>query len=274
MTYPIVDKDHYPEEDVDFDYDGGYSLYNWELFFHAPLLIAARLSQNQRFEEAQHWFHHIFDPTDTDRWCLGSPYWRTKPFHNKSAQELDLESSPNLMRFLANRGDPDAFAALSKTQREELASLENQVRAWRKDPFKPHLIARMRTSAYMKTVVMKYLENLIAWGDQLFRRDTMESINEATQLYILAAELLGKRPEDIPPRAIPTVHDLQHTETQARRTLERPGADRGVRAAVVGQRHCFRKPRAARDPARHALLLRAQERQAARVLGYGGRPAV
>ena len=42
---------------------------------------------------------------------------------------------------------------------------------------------------------MRYLDNLIAWGDQLFRRDTIESINEATQLYVLAAEILGPRPE-------------------------------------------------------------------------------
>ncbi len=50
----------------------------------------------------------------------------------------------------------------------------------------------------MKTVVMKYIDNLIAWGDQLFRQYTMESINEATQLYILAAEILGTRPEQVP----------------------------------------------------------------------------
>ena len=44
----------------------------------------------------------------------------------------------------------------------------------------------------MKTVVMKYIDNLIAWGDQLFRRDTIESINEATQLYILAAQIVSE----------------------------------------------------------------------------------
>jgi len=45
---------------------------------------------------------------------------------------------------------------------------------------------------------MKYIDNLIAWGDQLFSHDTIESINEATQLYILAAQILGRRPEEIP----------------------------------------------------------------------------
>src|SRR5215216_3948151 len=70
----------------------------------------------------------------------------------------------------------------------------------------------MRIVAYMKAVVMKYIDNLLAWGDQLFRRDTIESINEATQLYILAAEILGHRPEDIPPRAIPRVQTYNSLE--------------------------------------------------------------
>ena len=56
----------YPDNRVDFDFGSGYSCYNWELFFHVPLLIAKRLSANQRFEEAQRWFHYIFDPTNTD----------------------------------------------------------------------------------------------------------------------------------------------------------------------------------------------------------------
>src|SRR4029453_10229450 len=39
--------------------------------------------------------------------------------------------------------------------------------------------------------VMKYLENLVAWADNLFQQDTVESINEATELYVLAASILG-----------------------------------------------------------------------------------
>jgi hypothetical protein len=50
----------------------------------------------------------------------------------------------------------------------------------------------------MSCVVMKYRDNLIAWGDNLFRQDTLETINEATQIYVLAANILGQRPEKIP----------------------------------------------------------------------------
>src|SRR5260370_41288402 len=40
--------EEYPRQTVDFSTDGAYSLYNWELFFHAPLLISMRRNVNQR----------------------------------------------------------------------------------------------------------------------------------------------------------------------------------------------------------------------------------
>jgi hypothetical protein len=61
----------YPEEIVDFSSDGAYSPYNWELFFHAPLLIANMLSRNQRFEEARDWYHFIFNPIGVESCVAG-----------------------------------------------------------------------------------------------------------------------------------------------------------------------------------------------------------
>jgi Tc toxin complex TcA C-terminal TcB-binding domain/PA14 domain len=174
----VVDSTNFPADNVDFSFvssGGAYSLYNWELFFHAPLMIADRLSKNQRFEEAQQWFHYIFDPTALDR------FWRFKPFQN-----VVQESIQELLAILASDQDT-----------EKKRELLNKVDMWRDNPFNTHLIARLRISAYQKTVVMKYIDNLIAWADQLFRRDTIESINEATLLYVLAAELLGPRPQAI-----------------------------------------------------------------------------
>lgn len=183
-------KDKYPVEDVDFDFDGAYAGYNWELFFHAPLLIACRLMQNQRFEEAQKWFHAIFDPTDVSSASVPAKYWRTRPFYEQ--QDHLKQRIDKLLEALA-KGLPDE-------------DLSRQLSEWVANPFKPFAVARVRTVAFQKTVVMKYLDNLIAWGDQLFRRDTIESINEATQLYILAAEILGPRPPVISPRATPVTH--------------------------------------------------------------------
>ena len=56
----------FPKHEIDVSNDGPYSVYNWELFFHGPLTVAVHLSVNQRFEDAQRWFHRIFDPTSTD----------------------------------------------------------------------------------------------------------------------------------------------------------------------------------------------------------------
>lgn len=166
----------YPNGKVDFESDGAYSLYNWELFFHIPMLMANKLSQDQKFEEARKWYHYVFDPTagnattPKDFWNLGAFY--------KAA---------------------DHIPAIDEIMQS--SSLENDVARWANDPFKPHLVARTRISAYMKNVVMKYMDNLVAWADMLYRTDTRENINEATLLYVLVAQLLGRKPLKMPARA-------------------------------------------------------------------------
>jgi Tc toxin complex TcA C-terminal TcB-binding domain len=177
----------YPIEDVDFSYVGAYSPYNWELFFHVPFFIANKLSTNQRFEEALEWFHYIFDPTSTDTETLNpdtpqQKFWITKPFYETTKADYYKQKIENLL------------LAIAKGEAES----REQVKEWRDNPFNPHLIARMRTVAYQKNVLIKYIQTLIAWGDQLFRRDTIETVNEATQLYILASCILGPRPKSIP----------------------------------------------------------------------------
>src|SRR3981189_1372282 len=90
-------------------------------------------------------------------------YWITKPFFETTDPQYIQQRIENIMRMLA--GDtsmPDFSADLKK-------ELEGQVLEWRNNPFEPHRIANYRTVAYQKTVVMmKYLDNLIAWGDYLF----------------------------------------------------------------------------------------------------------
>lgn len=184
---------HYPVDDYDFSPGGAYSLYNWELFFHAPLLIACRLMQNQKFAEAQRWFHYIFDPTVGHEPLTPPPkfasqrYWKIRPFYQNNDVQTQIDA------LLARLDDPAADP-------QKKQDLEDQIEDWRQNPFQPHRIARARIRPYQETVVMKYLDNLIAWGDQLFSMNTIEAINEATQLYILAAEILGPRPVDVPPQ--------------------------------------------------------------------------
>ncbi|EDM76671.1 hypothetical protein PPSIR1_38124 [Plesiocystis pacifica SIR-1] len=173
--------------DVDFSPGGAYSIYNWELFFHAPVLLAKRLTASQRFEEADTWLRRIFDPT-ASAGEAPQRFWQIRPFFDSAEPDTIHE----LLLLLQLDGESaDQIAA-----RE---AFEDQVWRWRRRPFDPHLLASLRDGVYQRAVIMQYLDNLIAWGDSLFARDTIESINEATQLYILARTVLGPRPERISP---------------------------------------------------------------------------
>ncbi len=127
----------YYKENICFDVFGANSIYNWELFFHAPLYIATRLSKNGKYKEAMEWFHYIFDPTTDEEDLPGnenSRYWQTLPFKTTPAQTLEewfdtvLHLRPNL--------DP---------------TFENSIiKEWRDKPFRPFVVARNRPLAFMK----------------------------------------------------------------------------------------------------------------------------
>lgn len=172
----------YPVSDLDFTSSGAYSVYNWELFYHIPLAVAIHLSKNQRYEEAQRWFHFIFDPTDSSDGSTPERFWKVKPFQYTEVKQIE-----DILVNLSSGAD-------SILKQDTI----NSIGAWKDSPFRPHLVARYRQTAYMFKAVMAYLDNLIAWGDDLFRQDTGETINEATQIYVLAALILGERPQAVP----------------------------------------------------------------------------
>ena len=170
---PHVDGDLLFGKVAHLNFDGAYGAYFRELFFDIPLLIAHYLNASHKFAQGDYWYRKIFDPTSaaredpepvnpTDR------NWRFIEFRDKKI--------PKLRQILT-----DAAALKQYTQ----------------DPFNPWAIARLRISAFQKSVVMKYIDNLLDWGDQLFAQDTFESINEATMLYVMAADILGDRPVEV-----------------------------------------------------------------------------
>ncbi|MFT7307322.1 MAG: hypothetical protein ACI9P7_002595, partial [Candidatus Azotimanducaceae bacterium] len=161
-----------PEESLDFELSSAYAIYYREIFFHIPFLIADTLNRNQRFEDAQKWYHYIFNPmpqhssngnsNDNDD---PTPFWRYLPFKHHNLEKLqDIE-----------KNNPGEF------------------KIYTDDPFDPHAIAGLRLGAYEKAIVMKYIDNLLDWGDQLFAQDSWESIVQAMMLYVMAQDLLGKK---------------------------------------------------------------------------------
>lgn len=159
LSAPYSDPNH-------LDFSGSYGRYYWELFFHIPFLIASHLNADNKFKEADWWYRKIFNPTSTDV---------TNPEKERNWQFI-------------------MFRGLGNARLQDILTDSAAIEAYKSDPFNPHAIARLRLSAYQKTIVMKYIDNLLDWGDSLFAQDTMESINEATMLYVMASDILGKRP--------------------------------------------------------------------------------
>ncbi len=171
-----------PVKELDFTSRGAYAVYNWELFYHVPLTIAMSLSKNGRYEEARDWFHYIFDPTDNSDEPTPERFWKVQPFrttHIKMIEEIMVNLS----------------TGVDEQLRQDTI---NSIMAWKDNPFRPHVVARYRQSSYMFKTVFAYIDNLIAWGDSDFRKDQPEDVDAALLKYVLAANILGSRPQEVP----------------------------------------------------------------------------
>lgn len=172
-----------PTDAFEFGYGDAYAQYNWELFYHIPMTIARRLMDDRKFAEARRWLHFILDPRKPSADGDGVDYWQIKPFAGVP------DSIESILRELTVGGaDSEGYLA-------GVAHLAD-------NPFEPFGVARLRPSCFMRATVMLYLDNLIAWGDELFRAGSIESVAEATQLYVMAQNLLGARPERLPAQSV------------------------------------------------------------------------
>ena len=182
-----------PYRGVQFGRDTAFGAYNWELFYYVPLYVAERLSQNQKFEDALKWFRYLFDPTHRVEYPTPQSYWIPRPLYEIG--DADQQRINELLQAV-QRGDDAAVG---------------QVAEWQNDPFNPFHLADLRPVAHMKRAVMSYLDNFIAWADNLFASDSREALNEATLLYLRAAEILGPEPAAVMPPQHPdkSFHELR-----------------------------------------------------------------
>ncbi|HEX6685156.1 MAG TPA: neuraminidase-like domain-containing protein [Candidatus Limnocylindrales bacterium] len=199
---PVV-VEPYPLENIDFESSGAYSGYNWELFFHLPFDIAMRCNRDQRFAEAQKWFHYIFNPVGTSDGAIPQKFWITKPFFETTAAG-----------YLSQRINDIMYAVAADPSGASITDLKFAVSQWREKPFRPHVVARTRPVAYQLAIVNNYIKNLVDWGDQLFRQFTRESVTQATQLYLMAEKLLGPKPSVVPPLATPAPETFNQLEAK------------------------------------------------------------
>ncbi|HEX6099234.1 MAG TPA: neuraminidase-like domain-containing protein [Thermoanaerobaculia bacterium] len=159
------------------DFSGAYGVYYREIFFHVPFLIANALNARGEFASAQRWYHHIFDPAASE----------VIDTTGLTGEEKKRRALDRVWRYIELRN-------LGLPKLREMLTDENALAVYRRDPFNPHAIARLRLSAYQKSIVMKYVDNILDWADHLLTQFTMESVGEALMLYILASDILGRRP--------------------------------------------------------------------------------
>ncbi|WP_264328552.1 MULTISPECIES: neuraminidase-like domain-containing protein [unclassified Wolbachia] len=175
---------HRPSDTLDFS--GAYGLYLWEIFFHIPMLVAWHLHKEQDFATARKWYQYIFNPTNNNK------EWQFLPFEKHNSDNI-VES-------------------INDTQTAEELAI---------DPFDPYTIAKQRTTAFEKYIIISYIDNLIDWGDMLFAKGSWEALNQATMLYIRAWDLLGPKPIkkgnfSVQPQSFSELkdHDLLKMETE------------------------------------------------------------
>ncbi|KAF5702503.1 toxin subunit, partial [Fusarium mundagurra] len=179
-----------------------YALYNWEMGLHAVLLAVDRFHSTQQYELAIRAARLVFDPTaippvgaDTaDK--KAAACWQFAPFRDLAMDKAEMADKFN--------GWPDdSFVDIAVTER-------------RGRPWTAHSTARGRPQAYMKWIVMKYIEILIAAGDVYFRQGSMETLPLAIQRYIEAVHVLGPEP--------PAVASLAKGDVQTFDSLPNVGA--------------------------------------------------
>lgn len=131
---------------------------------------------------------------DYPQLSLNSNFWNFRPFRRINAQSL----------YHILNGDAWQESFFQPAQ-YYTASL--QMAVYEYDPFDPDTLARLRVNSWQKATFMRYMDNLISWGDSLFTQNTWETISDATMRYTLATTLLGRIPvKEVTEETKPTVN--------------------------------------------------------------------
>ncbi|MFX0541565.1 neuraminidase-like domain-containing protein [Roseovarius sp. S4756] len=164
------------------DFTGPLGVYFREIFMHIPALLAGHQNGRGDHAAAQGWYQTLFDPTaDFD-------------------SDVDLSGLSESARLRAERDrvwQYAEFQGMVPPKLRDILTDEDAQEAYRKDPFNPYAIARLRLSAFQKNIVMRYVDNLLDWADGLFRQFQRETVHEAHVLYDIARQILGPRPADV-----------------------------------------------------------------------------
>lgn len=86
----------------------------------------------------------------------------------------------------------------TKTLKKRLNN-EVYLSAYKQYPYDAEALACLRPIPLQKAIIMRYIDNLLDWGDELFGKDSWETNLQATILYIMTKDILNKRPKYLSP---------------------------------------------------------------------------
>ena len=78
-----------------------YACYNWEIFFHAPLMIADQLSKQHKFEDAERWLRYVFDPTEAEPSGDAKRFLKFRVFKELKLQKQVIDDMKDKIKKLA-----------------------------------------------------------------------------------------------------------------------------------------------------------------------------
>ena len=188
------------------DFASANGIYLWEIFFHAPALIASMLSTGQRFDDAQTWYQYIFDPTEP------ADSWRFLPFLTEDVERIVIETQDRLDRIEQNKVDVSSLRQTLADPLKQLLAMDSAFQG--KRGLTDSEVAELDTLTKLPDNLSATLDSLVARLD-----DSHKFLGEdLRELVGVTAELKGRW------------DDLQTTRVQIEAYLDDPFDPHGIAA--------------------------------------------
>lgn len=168
-----------------FQHPGYARLYLEEFFLHAPIYLAAKLNEEERYKEANDVLSVVFQPFITlredaeDRKIVANNLISILPNYQIPLGHLMV--SHRLLYLGFHSEDINSGPHLDYRGNENFLD----------SPLSPHELTQYRPLTYARHVVQAYLDNLLDWADVEFSRDTPESVPRARELYEATEQILS-----------------------------------------------------------------------------------
>jgi hypothetical protein len=174
------------------EFDGPFGLYYWELFFHAPFLVANTLRDNQQFEAAERWFQYIFNPTLPPDPLSEARFTEMLP-HDIPAGDAKTIYGALLTSNWIDAGGGVTTTAITVAPSEIVKAVEAAAKTKLCDETQAEHLKNLLVNRYLAKPTGRY------WQFQPFRNQTLETLEAELEN---CAELAAYNEDPFDPHAI------------------------------------------------------------------------